>query len=110
MRTKDIKYRKPVGPLILLALLFFNDPLYPQNIINIQPGHCYLSPAEISNSYILTSSVRNSRIKLIPPNSNIYNPNSSFYDSLKVRASRHLVTRKLYDFVVVSGRSCCQSL
>jgi len=105
MRTKDIKYGKPVGPLILLALLFFNDPLYPQNFINIQPGHYYLSPAEISDSYILTSSIRNSRIKLIPPNSNSYNPNSSFYDSLKIRASRHLVTRKLYDFVVVSGQS-----
>jgi hypothetical protein len=104
MRAKDIKYGKPVGPLILLALLFFNCPLYSQNDHNLLPGHDYLSPAKVSDSYILSDSLKNSREKLIKPGSNIYNPNSGFYDSLKVVASRHLVTRKLYDFVVVSGQ------
>jgi hypothetical protein len=104
MRAKDIKYGKPIGPLILLALLFFNCPLYSQNDHNLVPGHINLSPAKISDSYILSDSLKDSREKLIKPGNKIYNPNSGFYDSLKVIASRHLVTRKLYDFVVVSGQ------
>jgi hypothetical protein len=104
MHTKDTKYGKPVGPLILLALLFFNCPLYPQHIIGPLPGQYIISPNEISDSYILTDSIKNSLEKLIPPGGSNYNPDSRFYDSLKVKASRYLVTRKLYDFVVVSGQ------
>jgi hypothetical protein len=104
MHTKDTKYEKAVGPLIILALLFFNCPLYPQNISSPFPGYYKISPVESGISYILTDSIKHSIEKLIPQVNNTYNPDSRFYDSLKVKASRHMVTRRLYDFVVVSGQ------
>jgi hypothetical protein len=109
MQAKGIKYGKPVGPLILLALLFFNNPLYPQIKNYPLPERKPFTIAGISDSYIITDAVKNSLKKLAPSGNIGYNPNSNFYDSLKVRASRHLVTRKLYDFVIVSGQPATAS-
>jgi hypothetical protein len=109
MRAKGIKYKKPVGPLILLALLLFNNPLYPQNKNFPVPERKTITVAEISDSYIITDAVKSSLKKLASSGSIGYNPNSGFYDSLKVLASRHLVTRKLYDFVIVSGQPATAS-
>ncbi|MGD0342246.1 MAG: hypothetical protein ABSA76_11150 [Bacteroidales bacterium] len=104
MLYKGIKYGKPVGPLFLLALLFYNGPLYSQKNDNPLPVSFNKSFAYICESYLLNDSVRYSRYKLVPLSSSSHNLNSGFYDSLKVRASKHLVTRKLYDFVIVSGQ------
>jgi hypothetical protein len=104
MHAEGIKYGKSVGPLILLALLFFNNPIFPQKNNYPLPVQFNISSARLSDTYILKDSARNSRNKLIPACSIGYNPDLIFYDSLKVKASRHLVTRKLYDFVIVSGQ------
>lgn len=104
MLIKGIKYGKPVGPLILLALLFFNSPLCSQIKDNPLPVSFNKSVADICHSYILNNSIEDSRLKLVPSIYKSYNQYSGFYDSLKVRASKYLVTRKLYDFVVVSGQ------
>jgi outer membrane protein assembly factor BamA len=104
MLTKAIKYKKPVGPLLLLALLFYNGLLYSQKTENPLPVTFYKSFAVICNSYILNNSIKYSCEKLVPSYNASHNINSGFYDSLKVRASKHLLTRKLYDFVVVSGQ------
>jgi hypothetical protein len=104
MLLKGLKYKKPVGPLILLALLFFNGPLCSQNKDNPLPVSFNKSVADICHPYILNNSVKNSSVKLAPSIYEGYNQYSGFYDSLKAKASKYLVTRKLYDFVVVSGQ------
>lgn len=104
MQAEGIKYGKPVGPFILLALLFFNAPVYPQKVKFQPPEHYNVSGAALSNLFNITDSVRNLHNKLIPIGRSGFNPNAVFYDSLKIKASRHLVTKKLYDFVIVSGQ------
>jgi hypothetical protein len=104
MLIKGIKYGKPVGLLILLALLFFNSPLCSQIKDNPLPVSLNKSVADICHSHILNDSTGDSSLKLVPSIFESYNQYSGFYDSLKVRASRYLVTRKIYDFVVVSGQ------
>ncbi len=43
--------------------------------------------------------------KLIPPSLSDNDSNPLFFDSLKVKASKYLITKKLYDFVVVSNKA-----
>lgn len=108
LRTKD-KYGSSVGPLILMALLFLNPPIYSQNRYKnendaIQVPSKLLFSFGSNKSFILNDSVMNKRQKLVPRTGFLNSPNSEFYDSLKVIASKHLVTRKLYDFVVVTAQ------
>lgn len=42
--------------------------------------------------------------KLIPPSLSDNDRNPLFFDSLNVKASKYLITKKLYDFVVVSNK------
>lgn len=106
MCNVKIKYRRSFRTLIFVALLFFCNSAYPQNrsvndtIIRISPGtfiHFRDSISFFSNDTLfrLPSS-------LIPAAASKRDKNLVFFDSLKVRASKNMLTKKLYDFLIVS--------
>lgn len=71
-------------PFIILALLFFYSNVYSQS-----------NSANDSTYRILSSP--------IPATASNRDKNLEFFDSLKVRASKNNLTRKIYDFVIVSS-------
>jgi len=102
------KYRCPEACLIIPALLFFNAGLFSQ--VRTSSDSIILNRAENyiqvngNQSPIHPEAPANLPCDLIPPvisDNDIY---PLFYDSLKVRASKSLITRKLYDFVIVSRK------
>ncbi|MBN2862475.1 MAG: hypothetical protein JXN62_04890, partial [Bacteroidales bacterium] len=56
------------------------------------------NPFKSENSYIYNPE------ELIPASASLSNKMPVFYDSLKVLASKHLITSKLYDLIIVSGQ------
>jgi len=100
------KYRRSFRTFIIVALLFFCNHAYPQNrlvndtIIRISPGtfiHIRDSISFFSNDALFRLPST-----LIPATVSKRDRNLMFFDSLKVRASKNLLTKKLYDFVIVS--------
>jgi len=100
------KYRNYVRPFFLLAFLCFsgvlisqlppgNDPVF---IINpdelIDPRE--ISPVIISGIYLRIPGTP------LPHTTGSNDRNPLFYDSLMVKASRKLITRKLYEYLIVS--------
>ncbi|OFY60112.1 MAG: hypothetical protein A2V50_07205 [Bacteroidetes bacterium RBG_19FT_COMBO_42_10] len=100
------KYRRSVGPFFLLAFLCFNSNIRSQvptgydtlNLINPDES---ADPREIRPFFI---SDINLMIPDIPLPSGIISSDKAplFYDSLKAKASRKLITKKLYDILIVS--------
>ena len=100
------KYRRLFRTLIFVALLFFCNPAYPQNrsendtIIRISPG-TFIQIRD-SISFFSNDTLFRLPSSLIPSTISRRDKNLVFFDSLKVRASKNLLTKKLYDFVIVS--------
>ncbi len=102
----QIKLKSSFRPMILLALLFFCNTAYPQihsdndTIIRIVPG----SFIQIRDSLSFFSRDTLFRLpsSLIPATVTKRDKNLMFYDSLKARASKNRLTKRLYDFVIVS--------
>ncbi len=100
------KYKRSVGPFFLLASLCFSLNLSSQvsnvndSVIQVNPDEL-IDPREINP---VSFSGANIKIPDTPLPSDILTNDKTpiFYDSLKVRASRKLITRKLYDFLIVS--------
>jgi hypothetical protein len=102
------KYRKQVGYiLIILTLILLNNPVFPQQRSSKLPTYLPILNTGNEKSLVLGDSVIASRSKLMPAHK--IDPATGFYDTLKVIASKHLVTRKLYDFVVVSDHPALPS-
>lgn len=100
------KYRRSLRPLIFLAFLFFVFNAYPQGrsthdtITRIPSGKIHNLMGEIT---VYSKSNRSTLAPLTLPG--IYSAginNQVFYDSLKIKASKNRVTKKLFDFVIVS--------
>lgn len=95
--------------LIFLALLFFCIRAYPQYRTNGET-ETRITP-EILNqtgdgiSYVSTDTLSRLHSSVSHDSSLIKNKNNIFYDSLKVKASKYIITRGLYDFVIVSPDS-----
>jgi hypothetical protein len=106
MLRSSEKYRRSVGPLFLLAFLCFNShllaqissdqdtllPANPDDVVNIREIRLFFLSDTlfyIPDSPLPTGILKNDRTPL-------------FYDSLKVKASRKLITKKLYDLLIVS--------
>ena len=108
MCSAGLKYKRSVGPLFILAFLIVSYPLNCQNrivndpaLINNQSVN-YIAPGHVPFPQIV---VRPLRIDiLIPPKILLPGTTPIYLDSLKFKASKHLVTRKLYDFVIVSDK------
>jgi hypothetical protein len=101
-----IKYRRSVAPLILLALLFFNEPLYPQqknnidSILSSQPGKIRNLPGSSTLTVNGNPGIPES---LIPFNAQNDKQTTILLDSLKIKASKYLLTKKLYSLLIVSS-------
>jgi hypothetical protein len=94
--------------LIILAHLILINPLYPQNPtrrdsisrsnpdkINYLPGY---------RTFLVNGNLIKIPETPVPSRIEIGEKKPEFFDSLKLKASRYLITRKLYDFVIVSAK------
>jgi hypothetical protein len=99
------KYRSFFRPVFFVALLFLPVCVYPQDhseedtIIRILPGS--LIHIRDSLSFFSNDSLLRLPSSLIPSTSSSRDKNLIFFDSLKARASKNPLTKKLYDFVIV---------
>ena len=100
----DLKYTHITGSLIISCLLLFHCGLYSQK--HSEPDSIFQS---ISGDYLKRLDPRlfsnagwpvTIPQKLIPP-SFAEDDRNPLIDSLRVKASKYLITKKLYDFVVV---------
>jgi hypothetical protein len=100
------KYRSSLRPWIFVALLFFYNKAYPQTFSEpdtlIIISHNTFPQIRGKISFFSNDTSLKLRSSLVPPTTLLKNKNSEFFVSLKVRASKSLLTRKLYDFVVVN--------
>jgi hypothetical protein len=103
------KYRRPAWPLVLLAFLFFDNPLYSQerhegdSVYLTHPSRIIHVPS--ARSFFNESSFFLKQDTIIPVRISINSRSTLFYDSLETKASRYLITKKLYDLLVVSGQT-----
>lgn len=103
MWCRTLKYRRSALSGLLLALLYFNSSYYSQ--AQIKADSVYLTrPWKIINipspGSLITGKITH---PIIPSMVLIDNRNTLFYDSLEIKASRFLFTKKLYDLLVISG-------
>jgi hypothetical protein len=100
--TLKIKYRLPILFLILLNYghLYAQTGLDNDTVIKITPGTVFHTGD--STSYFSNDTSLNISIPLIPTDIEKKNRNIIFYDSLKAKASKTIITKKLYDLVIVT--------
>jgi hypothetical protein len=106
MLKKDTKYRSCVRSLIFTALLLFCTYAYTQShqgndtLIRIAA----VKPVNISDRITIfpTDTLIRLQSSIVP--SGIYTKDKSiiFFDSLKVRASKNSLTKKIYDIIIVA--------
>ena len=103
-----VLYRKKIliQPLIILAFFFFHEPLFSQNtvrqdtILKVSRGS-YIQFKEVK-TFIPKDTIIHIPGSLVPANLSGNNKTITFYDSLKSKASRTVVTKALFDLVIVS--------
>jgi len=100
------KYRRSLRPLIFLAFLFSFFNAYSQNQSERDAISRVSAEAILQLRYSLSVFSKNNQSTLaptvIPSNFSGPNKNIIFYDSLKTKASKSLITKKLYDFIIVT--------
>ena len=96
------------GRFLFLPVLFFifissysQQTILSDTLLKIRGTVLALDAISIRLSY--SSPVNSSSLKLIPPYDSENEKNLIFLDSLKNKASKTLITRKLYDFVIISN-------
>ena len=97
-----------VGSRILVPLAFFllcnisysQNHLYKDTITRIQTDS--FVQFRDSLSFFPGDSLKQSPLSLIPQGLSLKNKEILFFDSLKVKASKNALTRKLYDFLIVT--------
>jgi hypothetical protein len=100
------RYKRSFSILIHVALLLLCYPAYPQNqsendtIIRILPG-TFIQIRD-SISFFSKDTLLRLPSSLIPASISRKDINLIFFDSLKAKASKNPITRKLYDFVIIS--------
>jgi len=103
------KQRRSLWPLISLALLFFCINVYPQNrsgndtILKISPDIFFRNKDSIS--IFSKNHVNRPPASLIPVKINKRNKEIVFFDSLKSRASKNIISKQLYDLIIVSRKT-----
>jgi hypothetical protein len=107
MYYRRIKYRSYMLPFICMALLLFCNAVYTQNRsedkIILRISHGTVIQINNSNSFYLSDTLLRLPSSLIPKSIFDRDKNLVFFDSLKAKASKNLVTRKLYDLVIVAS-------
>ncbi len=100
------KQRRSLWPLSWLIFLFFYYPVYSQNIpandtvIKISPGT--LIQIGDSTTFFSKDTVLVLPASMKKATASKENRNMIFFDSLKAKASKNTITKKLYDLVIVS--------
>ncbi len=100
------KYRRPINLIVFSIFLFFCNFIYPQNsarqdsLIRIPKKILVLRMDSIRLS--LNGTLLSTHSQLIPSAFSEKDKTLIFLDSLKIKASKTLITRKLYDFVIVA--------
>jgi hypothetical protein len=100
------KYSDSFVLLLITALLLFCNPVHSQSdrendtIIKVAPG-TYIQIRD-SISFFLNDTLLRLPSLIIPAINSKKDKNLLYYDSLKVKASRKPLTKKLYDLVVIS--------
>jgi hypothetical protein len=99
------KYRRKLLPLLAVILVFSRMGLSQEitekdKIVRVSPGS--LIQIRDTLSFFITDSLIKSSSKLIPANNGRKDRNLLYFDSLKVKASRKNLTKKLYNLVVVT--------
>ncbi len=107
MPTLCSKYGIFVRPALLLAILSFNLPVSSQEQ-SLQDSVFLSSPYHFINlppafSFFSRNFLKRSPDSIIPSRISFDKRNSLFYDSLETKASKYLLTRKLYNLLIVSG-------
>lgn len=101
------KYRRVLRPACMLAVLFISNSLYSQEQIHRDTTYLNLPVRKImlNNRQSFFSDLTGKGTSIIPSRiSYDRKRNSLFYDSLQTKASRFLITKKLYDLIVTEGR------
>ena len=104
----SLKYRYIAGQCFLTVFTLLNINVYsqkhcePDTIVRSNPQDYFLN----RESWLIFDPARTADIpsKLMPPSLSDNERNPLFFDSLKVKASKYLITKKLYDFVVVANK------
>jgi hypothetical protein len=100
------KYLRSFKPFLILALIAICYPAFSQNIsetdtiIKISPG-AFIQIRD-SISFFSNDSLLRLPASMIPAGINRKDKNIVFFDSLKVKASKFQLTKKLYDIVIVT--------
>jgi hypothetical protein len=103
------KYILSCSPFIIIAFLSFCNRSYSQNrsgndtIKGISP--CSFSNISNGLSLFPDDTLFRQSSALVPNTVSGRDKNIVFFDSLRVRASRNSITRKLYDFVIVTPKT-----
>ena len=100
-----IKYRRSVRPSVVLALLFLNSLVYSQNLTRNDTINIVRPDKLIRSSFFANDTLTVNQRNLIPLNISDKDKSLIFFDSLKVKASKKLITKTLYDLLIVSNVS-----
>ena len=108
------KYGISVRPAILLAILLYSAPVFTQQPI-LRDSVFIKSPSLLINlppafSFFPVNFLNRSPDTIIPASISFGNKAALFYDSLETKASKYLITKKLYDLIVVSNPASTQKL
>lgn len=99
------KYRKLSGPGLFLVLLLSCNYAFPQvqaQKSNIRPIPQMVLKNIKNNIPVLSRDTLSGNLSTLIPPTRPKDKNDSFYDSLKVKASRNSFTKKLFDVMVVN--------
>ncbi len=105
MHIFRVHYTRSFSPLLFTALLLFCNRVNSQNhskndsIKKVLPGS--FIPNKNIGAILLSDTLFNLQLSHIQPGIIATDKNLVFYDSLKARASKKILMKKLYDFVIV---------
>jgi len=112
MCCKIWKYGTSVRPVIMLAILFYSTPAFNQqpastdSILKTNPYFIINFPP----AFLPINFQNKAPDNILPARISFGSKNALFYDSLEIKASKYLITKRLYDLIVVSNPSSTQKL
>lgn len=101
------KLRRSIGPLIIQCLLLIGNTAYPQNK-NEKETLYNITPAPFShisdNISLFSGDTLLRKPNSLKPTRIFKDKTVILLDSLKVKSSKYLLTRKLYEYIIVSNK------
>lgn len=94
-----------IQPIIFMAIFFFHDALYSQNTVRPDTSIKISKGSIIQSKGVKTFVPKDTIINvpgLVPADSYANEKTVAFYDSLKSKASKKILTKAIFDLVIVS--------